>query len=50
MDEESERYVKRLKENDPSLTELYLSNESIGDAGTKLIAEALKFNIWFWIS
>ena len=41
---ELEKSVKRLKANDPSLTELNLYYNSIGDDGTKAIAEALKVN------
>ena len=41
-----EKSVKRLKANDPSLTELYLSDHSTGnsDDEAKAIAEALKVN------
>jgi Ran GTPase-activating protein (RanGAP) involved in mRNA processing and transport len=41
---ELEKSVKRLKANDPSLTELNLYYNSIGDDGAKAIAEALKDN------
>jgi Ran GTPase-activating protein (RanGAP) involved in mRNA processing and transport len=41
---ELEKYVKRLKANDPNLTELDLYNNSIGNDGAKAIAEALKVN------
>ena len=41
---ELEKSVKRLKANDPSLTELDLRSNSIGDDGAKAIAEALKVN------
>ena len=41
---ELEKSVKRLKANDPSLTELNLYYNSIGDDGAKAIAEALKVN------
>jgi hypothetical protein len=41
---ELEKSVKRLKANDPSLNELNLYYNSIGDDGAKAIAEALKDN------
>jgi Ran GTPase-activating protein (RanGAP) involved in mRNA processing and transport len=41
---ELKKSVKRLKANDPSLTELNLTAKSIGDDGAKAIAEALKVN------
>ena len=41
---ELEKYVKRLKANDPRLTTLDLSFDLIGVDGAKAIAEALKVN------
>ena len=36
--------LDRLRANDPSLTELYLGDNQIGDAGARALAEALKVN------
>ena len=39
-----QRKLKRLKDNDPSLTMLLLERIQIGDNGVKALAEALKTN------
>ena len=42
--EEGQAVLARLRDNDPDLVELYLSNKGVGDDGATAIAEVLKTN------